>query len=141
MTIETILNSDMSVAYITDCATSPVAHYATTKFQTKHIPFVCQVPTRLFCLSYIKLRIFCNFYFAWIKSILKKNSPRKIVIMCEKEFFLIGKRLEQTVATFLLKAAETAGLDLPSFFHPSTSSEPVSVNDYGAQESILPTYV
>ncbi len=24
MTIETILNSDMSVAYITDCATSPV---------------------------------------------------------------------------------------------------------------------
>ncbi len=56
------------------------------------------------------------------------------------EFFLIGKRLEQTVAMFLL-VAETAGLDLPSFFHPSTSSEPVSVNDYGAQESILPTYV
>jgi hypothetical protein len=27
MTIETILNSDMSVAYITDCATSPVFFY------------------------------------------------------------------------------------------------------------------
>jgi hypothetical protein len=61
--------------------------------------------------------------------------------MYEKNFFLIGKRLEQTVAMFLLKVAETAGLDLPSFFHPSTSSVPVSVNDYGAQESILPTYV
>jgi hypothetical protein len=28
MTIETILNSDMSVAYITDCATSPVKPYS-----------------------------------------------------------------------------------------------------------------
>jgi hypothetical protein len=61
--------------------------------------------------------------------------------MYEKEFFLIEKRLEQTVAMFLLKVAETAGLDLPTFFHPSTSSEPVFVNDYEAQESILPTYV
>jgi hypothetical protein len=26
MTIKTIMNSDMSVAYITDCATSPVTH-------------------------------------------------------------------------------------------------------------------
>jgi hypothetical protein len=75
------------------------AHYALTS--SKLNIFVCQVPTRLFCLSYIKLRIFCNFYSAWIKSILKKNSPRKIV-MYEKEFFLIGKRLEQTVAMFLL---------------------------------------
>jgi hypothetical protein len=33
MTIETILNSDMSVAYITDCATSPVS--ATSAFQKK----------------------------------------------------------------------------------------------------------
>jgi hypothetical protein len=38
--------------------------------------------------------------------------------MYEKEFFLIGKRLEQTVAMFLLKVAETAGRDLPAFFHP-----------------------
>ncbi len=42
---------------------------------------------------------------------------------------------------FLLKVAETTGRDLPAFFHPSTSSEPVSENDYGVQESILPTYV
>ncbi len=62
-------------------------------------------------------------------------------MICEKEYFLIWKRLDQAVAMFLLKVAETTGRDLPAFFHPSTSSEPVSENDYGVQETILPTYV
>jgi hypothetical protein len=38
MTIETILNSDMSVAYITDCATSPVKRH-----QSCHAPPVLSI--------------------------------------------------------------------------------------------------
>jgi hypothetical protein len=65
MTIKTFLNSDMSVAYITDCATCQLRHQSCHFYST--FIYRCQKVVRLRCVFFYTRRNF--------------NKPKKMVFL------------------------------------------------------------